>query len=387
MRITEVECFAFSIPGHPYYGGHAPAENETRGKRYLSHRYYRAIYPSNTESMLVRIVTDEGIEGFGEAQACIVPEVLAILVKELLAPVLIDADPREPAVLRDRLYDLMRERGHDAGFLPDAIAACDIALWDIAARAANLPLYRMLGGAYRSQIPCYISGVPAKTIDEELGQVAHWLERGFHRFKFSYEPTIEAHVEHLAALRREFGGKLEITIDAHWAFDLRQAIDLGKALEPYRIHWLECPLTPENAANQAVMPRQLPMAHALGEEYRTRYHFLDRLSRGAIDIAQPDIGRVGITEGRRIVALCSAFNTPVAFHLGAGLGIYTAATLHMAAAAPGLDVLEYQPTQLAISDNYYAPSLQPADGAYPLPPGPGLGVVPQLEKLRPLAIC
>ncbi|MFW6058946.1 MAG: mandelate racemase/muconate lactonizing enzyme family protein, partial [Phycisphaeraceae bacterium] len=306
MRITEIQCLAFTIPGHPYVVGQEDAPDAPTATRYRNHPHYRAIYSPHAESMLVRIVTDAGVEGFGEAQACIMPETVTHLIDELLAPVLMGADPRQPAVLRDRMYDLMRERGHDAGFLPDAIAACDMALWDLTARAADVPLYQLLGGAYRNEIPCYVSGVPAADVDQQLDRIAEWIEKGFTRFKLSYAPTIEDHVKHLRAIRERFGETVQVMIDAHWAFTVRQATDLGRALEPFNVYWIECPLLPENAANQAVLAPRLATAHALGEEYRTRYHFLDRLSRHAIDIAQPDVGRTGITEARRIAALCLA---------------------------------------------------------------------------------
>jgi len=382
MKITHVEAFAYAIPGNPYVGGHGADAAEAPRGRYMRHRHYRAVYSPNAEGMLVRIATDGGIEGFGEAQAPIVPDAVAAVVRELLAPVLIGADPQNPAVLRDRLYDLMRERGHDAGLIPDAIAACDMALWDIAARAAGLPLHRMLGGAYRETLPCYVSGVPAASLGEELDAIAGWIERGFGRFKFSYPPGIASHVSHLAAIRERFGDGIQIMIDAHWAYTVREALDLDRALEPFNVHWIECPCAPENAANQARVGLRMKAAHALGEEYRTRYHFQDRLARGAIDIAQPDVGRAGVTEALRIAALCEAHDVPLAYHLGAGLGVYMAATLHVAAATRSLGVVEFQPTQTAVADRFFSPSLQPCRGEYALPPGPGLGVTPDLEALR-----
>ncbi|MFW6060491.1 MAG: enolase C-terminal domain-like protein, partial [Phycisphaeraceae bacterium] len=118
----------------------------------------------------------------------------------------------------------------------------------------------------------------------------------------------------------------------------------------------------------------------------TRYHFLDRLSRHAIDIAQPDVGRTGITEARRIAALCLAHDVPVTYHIGAGLGVYTAASLHVAAATAVLEVLEYQPSQMNAAAPYYHPSLAPTAGAYALPPGPGHGITPDLDRLRELAL-
>ncbi len=385
MRIQSIKCLAFAIPNQPYIVGKDSGPAEPSRGRYRSHPHYRAIYSPNAESMLVIIEADNGLVGYGEAQACIAPDIVNALIETLLIPTLIGADPRHPAVLRDKMYDLMRERGHDGGYLSDAIAACDIALWDLAAKAANVPLYQMLGGAFHSSLPCYVSGVPAPTLDAQLEKIAGWIEKGFHRFKLSLAPTIEDHVDTVSRIRGEFGDRVQLLIDAHWAFTVHQAIQLDRALSPYNIYWIECPLTPENAANQALLPQRFHSAHAAGEEYRTRYHFLDRLSRHAIDIAQPDIGRTGITEGSRIAALCMAHDVPVAYHIGAGLGVYTAATLHIAAATPNLDLMEFQPSQINAANPYFSPSNQPENGAYSLPQGPGIGItadVQALEKLK-----
>lgn len=382
MRIQSIKCLAFAIKNQPYIVGKDSGPIEPSHGRYRSHPHYRAIYSPNAESMLVIIEADNGLVGYGEAQACIAPDIVNALIETLLVPNLIGGDPRHPAVLRDKMYDLMRERGHDGGYLSDAIAACDIALWDLAAKAAGVPLYQMLGGAYRNSLPCYVSGVPAPTPEAQLEKIAEWVDKGFTRFKLSLAPTIEDHVDTVRGIREQFGSKVLLMIDAHWAFTVHQAIQLDRALSPYDIYWIECPLTPENAANQAQLPKRFHAAHAAGEEYRTRYHFLDRLSRHAIDIAQPDIGRTGITEGCRIAALCMAHDVPVTYHLGAGLGVYTAATLHVAAATQNLDFMEFQPSQINAASPYYSPVTQPANGAYPLPQGPGIGVTPDIKALE-----
>lgn len=141
-------------------------------------------------------------------------------------------------------------------------------------------------------------------------------------------------------------------------------------------------MVPELIEAHAQLCAALDLPIALGEEFRTRYRFKERLERSALDLAQPDIGRLGITEGMRVVELCSAWDLPVAPHIGAGLGVYAAATLHVAAAASLLQVLEYQPTQIDLADTYFAPSICPQSGAYALPDRPGLGLEPNEEELR-----
>lgn len=386
MKIKTVECLAFGIPNNPYLGGLSSSVGVSTGGRYLQHSYYRAVYSPNTEGFLVRITTESGLEGYGEAQACILPDAVAVVVKELLAPFLIGKDASSPKALRDLLYGLMRERGHNSGLIPDAVAACDMALWDLASRAAEMPLYQFLGGTFRDALPCYVSGVPAQTIAEELDAVERWCEKGFHRFKFSYQPGVDNHVQHVAALRERFGDSIQIMIDAHWAYQRKDAIRLGKALDAFDVHWIECPLIPESPQLQASLADAFQAFHAGGEEYRTVYDFLERLRVRALDLAQPDVGRAGITECMRIAAVCYAHDVPIAYHLGVGLGVYTAATLHVAAATPLLDLVEYQPTQVAVAGKYFHPAIAPERGSFNLPPGPGIGVIPDWAALKELAL-
>ena len=383
MRIKTCECQAYSIPQRAYVVGGA-RENIDAGQcgRYFLHQHYRAVYSPSAETALVKLTTDTGLVAWGEAQSGIVPEAFVPLVDELLAPMLVGADPTDPAVLRDKLYDLMRERGHDSGYLVDAIAACDNALWDLLGKIHNVPTHKLLGGAYRTKLPVYVSGVPSASIDEEIETMRAWVDKGFTAFKLSYEPTVEAHVEHITRIREALGDDIELFVDAHWAFTFKEALRLGRALAELNVGWLECPLIPEDAEAQARLAQELPLPHTIGEEYRTRWHFQDRLRRGAIDIANPDIGRTGVTEGLRIMALCETYNVPLAWHLGAGLGVYIAVTFQLAAATPGLRIIEYQPSQLAICDDYYTPSLQPTAGCFDVPTTPGVGAEPDEDRMR-----
>lgn len=381
MRISKVESFPIRIPGHPYMGGHDERQSVKGVSAYSGHGHYRTIYPLNAETYLVKITTDDGIVGWGETQAAIVPHLVGKLVDELVAPHLIGADPFDRVVLRDRLYDQLRDRGHDAGFMVDAISACDIALWDIVGKAIGQPVYKLLGGSYRETIPCYVSGVPAETVEEQIDRINEWIEKGFTAFKISLGYGVRKDVLHVEKLRRAFGDAIEILIDAHWIYDLNEAIELGRSLEKLDVRFLECPLNFEEVENYAELCRALDLPIALGEELRTRYRFQERLARKAVDLAQPDIGRLGITEGQRVIALCHTYGIPVAPHIGSGLAQYTAAALHIAATSERLFLLEYQPTQIEVSDQYFSPSLCPKNGFYTLPQGPGLGVTPDEKRI------
>lgn len=382
MKITHVEGFPIRIPGRAYMGGHAAASHTRRIGNYVKHAHYRSIYSLNSEAFLVKITTDEGIVGWGEAQCAIGPEILQAILEHLLTPFLLDQDADDVESLRDGAYDLMRERGHDGGFYNDAIAACDIALWDIAGKKANKPVYELLGGAQRNELPCYVSGVPAADADEQVEKIREWIQQGFTAFKISLGGSVEHHVQRMQRLRDEFGESIQLTIDAHWAFELSEAIELAEKLKPLNIRFLECSLIPEDVESLAKLAATVDMPIALGEEYRTRYRFGQLLACGALSVVQADVGRLGITEMQRVIAMSQSYGATVAPHLGTGLALYTAAGLHLAAAAANFDIMEFQPTQIAISDDYFSPSLRPASGCFQLPPGPGLGVEPNEQRLR-----
>ena len=386
LKIQSVEAFPIKIPDHPYLGGHGADLSVGAYGDYIRHAHYRSIYTLNAETMLVRITTDEGIVGWGETQCALVPDIVAQLVRQLVAPGLIGEDPFQRQALRDRIYDHTRDRGHDAGFMVDAIHACDIALWDLCGKAEGKPVHQLLGGALRDKLPCYVSGVPARSIEEQIEKIHQWMSRGFHRFKISLGFGVHQDLDHVGRLRKELGGEIDIFIDAHWAYTVAQAIELGRGLESLDVGFLECPVDPEDIEGQSKVAAAIGIPLALGEEYRTHYHFRLRILRKAVDLPQPDIGRLGITEGLRVIEACAAAELPVAPHIGQGQAVYTSATLHLAAVAPTLRLVEYQPTQVAIANDFYSPSLEPIAGEYQLSAAPGLGVEPDLEKLAPYIV-
>ncbi len=387
MKITSVECFPIRLQGHPYMGGHALGrESDTVGK-YLKHAHYRAIYIRDAQTFMVKITADDGHVGWGETQAAIVPEVLRILVKELIEPRLLGADPYDRERLRDLLFDQMRDRGHDSGFYLDAVSACDTALWDLIGQATGRPIHQLLGGARREQLPCYVSGVPADSVEEQIEVITGWLERGFTRFKISLGFGVEPDLKHVTRLREAFADRIEILIDAHWAYTLSDAIRVADGFKDLDVTLIECPLLPEDPHLQARLTKATNLRVALGEEYRTRYAFKERLRQGSMGLAQPDFGRLGITEGWRVIQLCAAFSMPVAPHLGSGLGLYIAAGLQMAAAAPDLYLVEFQPTQYKASQDLFPDLPPPVNGTCSVPQGPGLGLTPNEDLLRAATIA
>lgn len=386
MKIVSIQTFALKIPGKPYMGGHdLRRQSGSYGEDYIFHERYRGLYTGDTHALLVKITTDNGLSGWGETQCVLTPEIVAQYVHTLVAPGLLGKNPHNVAVIRDFLYDQFRDRGHDSGPILDAIAACDIALWDIRGKDTGLPVYQLLGGSYHDPVPCYVSGVPAITPEEQAEKILQWKEKGFRAFKLSLGFGVRQDVEHMTRLREAVGPDVDLLTDIHWVYNLNDSIRLGRAFESLNIAFIECPMNAEVIERHTQLCAALDMPVALGEEFRTRYRFKERLEATALDLAQPDIGRMGITEGMRAVELCSAYDVPVAPHCGSGLAIYVAASLHIAAASRDLFYLEFQPTQLDLCDRYFTPSFQPQEGTFVLPTEPGLGIEPDEEALKKVA--
>ena len=162
----------------------------------------------------------------------------------------------------------MRERGHESGFYVDAVSACDIALWDLIGHATDQPIHQLLGGARRDRLPCYVSGVPADSVEEQIEAIEGWLERGFNRFKISLGFGVRADLDHVERLRNVFGDRIEILIDAHWAYELSDAIRVSRGFERLGVSFIECPLIPEDPHLSAQLVRSIDLRVALGEEFR-----------------------------------------------------------------------------------------------------------------------
>ncbi|MEK3915856.1 mandelate racemase/muconate lactonizing enzyme family protein [Paenibacillus sp. FSL H7-0331] len=380
MKITSVDVFPLKIKNGPVYLGTSIGQSDESD--YYIRPEYRSIYSRNLETLLVKITTDSGIYGWGEALAPVGPEIAGEIIERLFKNFLIGQDPRDIDVIWSRLYDSMRERGYFTGFMVDALTAVDVALWDILGKSVQLPVYQLLGGAYRREIPAYVSGIPKQTQEERIELALEWKSKGFTAIKLHLGFGVHEDAEIAAYMREALGPRFRLMVDAHWQYSVPEAIRLGRALERLNIEFLEAPTAPEDIEGTAEITRALDIAIAIGEAKRTRYQFKDRLLKRAADIYQPDIGRTGITEARKIANLADAFNIPIAPHLSVGQGICIAATLHLSAAISNLLIVEYQPTVMTAANSLLVRPLICEQGRYLLPEGPGLGVDIDEEQLR-----
>ena len=382
MRIAQVEAIPLRIKRDEAYLGGLP--QGAGQEAYFLRPPYRALYSAYFETAFVKITTDAGAFGWGEALAPVAPEVVQQIVEQLLAPALFGRDPLDVNVLWNVVYDLMRERGYYGGFMLDAISACDIALWDLCGKILDQPVYQLLGGAFRERIPCYVSGLPRPTAEERVELALEFVDKGFDAFKLAAGHGVRADTESVRALRDGLGAEATLLLDAHWVYSLDEAMQLGHALEEVGAGFFEAPINPEDVESHALLAQAVAVPIAIGETERTRYQFRPWLTQTAADILQPDVGRAGISEVKKISTMAEAFNVTMAPHLSVGLSICIAATLQVAAAIPNLYLLEFQPPVFEIANLLLESPLTCADGFYEIPTYAGLGVALDEDRLREL---
>ena len=382
MKIVKVESFHIVADREALAAGGTVGRRQsgaTPGVRALDYNTGRHLcaYPDQDRTLLVRITTDDGLVGWGEAHSPPVPGVAKAVIADLFAPLLLGQNPLAIEVLWDHLYASMRLRGHGTGFMLESLAAIDIALWDLVGKALDQPVYQLLGGPFRTRIPCY-TGLPGETVEERIAYAKKYVDLGFTAMKTgtALGDTSGALAE-VEAVVEAVEGQATVLVDAHGAYDARTAIPAGRELERMGVGWLEDPLPPEDLDGYASLCDALDMPIASGETECTRWQFNEKLRRRGADIILPDICRAGgISEGRKIAQVADLFNVPWCAHVSMGSAIHVAAALHLAAATPNFLICEYRgplrPNPLG--DVLLKEPIRYADGHLQVPPGPGLGI-------------
>lgn len=351
------------------------------GTEYFFEADWDQVYSMHVESVLLKVTTVDGRHGWGEIQAPIVPEVPATLVEELLGPMLLGADALAIDRHRERMYRSMNVRGHYAGFMIDAISGLDTALWDLAGKTLDAPVSTLLGGRHRDRLPAYVS-LPGFEPAELAEQAEEFVKAGFGAVKAFVGRGVEADVETVATIRDRIGEGPDVLVDGFWSYEVDEAVRLAEDLRALDVGFLEAPLAPEDVEGHGSVAERSPLPVAVGEPIRTASEFRRWFEADALDIAQPDVVRSGLTESRRIADLATTHGKPVAPHLGGCLGIGMAATWHLAAATAGFRVQEHQPTCFAVTNRFLEPKLRHEDGHLVVPDGPGLGVDVEEDALE-----
>lgn len=376
MRIAAIDTFIVTVPRDtPYLGPLAEGEC-VNARGYIVRKGNGTIYPTVDRSIVARVTVEDGSVGWGETYGICAPRATCEIVNDLLAPVLVGEDVTDIGATWDLLYGLMRVRGAWGGFHVDAIAAIDIALWDLKGKAEGKPVRELLGETVHGTIPSYLSGLPAATLEDRVALAKQWQGRGIDAFKFAAVVSHEGIVAEMAALREALGDRAEILIDLHWKFSPAEAEALIAKLAPYRPGFVEAPVKPEDIAGLAHLAATSPVPVAAGEEWYTEYEAANRLAAGPLAFVQPEMGHTGITQFVRTARLAAAKRVAVAPHATVGTGVFLAASLQASATIPGLWKHEWQHSvferNLALLDT----DMGHGEGGYRLPSAPGLGVEP-----------
>ncbi|MGH6884485.1 MAG: mandelate racemase/muconate lactonizing enzyme family protein [Geminicoccales bacterium] len=375
-RVASVETFIVTIPrDSPYLGPLGPGER-VNARGYVVRRGNGTIYPIVDRSIIVRITTQDGNVGWGETYGICAPRATCEIINDLLAPMTIGSDPADVERIWDELYGLLRVRGCSSGFHVDAIAAIDIALWDLRGKLRGVPIRDLLGPTVNTSVPGYLSGLPAATLEERVALATEKYRAGHRAFKFAAVVSHEGIVAEMAALRRALGPDAQIMVDLHWKFTVPEALELIAALEPYRPFFVEAPVKPEDLAGLARVARDSPVPIAAGEEWYTAHEAANHLAVGPIAILQPEMGHTGITQFRRIARLAAEHGAAIAPHATIGTGLFLAASLQVSATLAHLWKHEWQHSVFERNLGLLDSDMAYTDGAYLLSTAPGLGAAP-----------
>jgi L-alanine-DL-glutamate epimerase-like enolase superfamily enzyme len=341
----------------------------------------RAASPSSPWSagtgkqILVRMTTDDGLTGWGECFAYGAPLAVCNIVDDALAPLLVGQDPSRIEHLVDGLQRALMIWGR-RGLAMFALSGVELALWDLAGKARGVPVHALLGGLCQPRLRAYASLLRYATPSDVGLATTAMVRRGFTAIKLH-----QVDVESVAVAREIVGDRADLMLDTNCPWSVEEAIRMGRALEPHTLRWLEEPVwPPEDYAGLARVRAAIDIPIAAGENEATAFGFRALLDAGAADIVQPSVTKVGgITEMRRIAALAAADNVtlvPHSFYYGPGL----AATVHVAAATPGVPYIEFPPGELEAP--LMAEPLRCVDGHVGVPERPGLGADPDPAVLE-----
>lgn len=377
MKITRVEAIPLAATFEQIYGvlDRVPAH-----MLFPSANFANVGAPRTGQyTCLVRIGTDEGLVGVGEAYGLRDPRVSAAIVEHVLAPVLIGRDPLRTEALWQAMFAI--GAFHTEGYHTQAVAGVDIALWDLKGKALGQPISVLLGGPLRDSLWCYASPVTLCDPDTAQECAREFLAKGFGAVKVKVGGTLTNDVDRVAAVREVIGPTMPLLLDVNAALDARGAIALARAVEPYGCYWLEEPVPPEDLAGMAHVRRSINLPIATGEQSSSIYTFRDHLRAEAADVFMPNVTKAGgISECQRISTLVHAENLKMAPH-GVGSGIGLAATLQWCAAMPNFLIYEYNQLLNPLRHDILKTPMVFQDGHLQVPPGPGLGIEINWEEV------
>ena len=370
-----------------------------------------AVVAYHGHATLIRIETDAGITGFGESNPDAGAAAIVGLISELKSE-LIGEDPRNVEYLWEKLRRRHVFSGAQSGVFLIALTGLEMALWDVAAKAAGQPLYRMFGGKFRDRIRLYADcgdGDDANGSPEGCAARARrMVEEGFTAVKFDIDDLrhpakfdavnhtingaeLRFMVERVRAVREAIGPDIDLCIDLHARYDVPSACRIAAAMEQFDLLWLEEPMPAENVAALKQVRTRSRTPICVGENLYLRWGFRELFEQQAVDVIMPDVPKCGgLAESRKIANLAEVYYIPFAPHL-VSTPLGTMATCHVCASVPNFLVLEWHAfEERAVWDSYvrypdgYTSIVE--DGHIILPDAPGIGVELDMDGVRKNAI-
>jgi galactonate dehydratase len=332
--------------------------------------------------VFVKVETDQGIHGIGEAYSAGPDEATVATIKDFKSW-LVGQDPRNIEHLWAMMHNFTRFPG--GLVVNSAISGIEHALWDISGKAAGVPVYMLLGGKCRDKVRLYQSAGGSEP--QEVAESAKRLveKYGYTAVKMSphmragnaqpYNRVTRMAGQRVKAVRDTLGPDVDIGVDIHAKFfEVSRAARLAREIEPYNPMWLEEPIRPENADAMAKLADRVNVPLASGECNYTKYEFQKILAAECLDIVQPDVCCCGgLMEMKKIAAMAEANYVVVAPHNPMG-PVATTVNAHFAASTPNFFILEYHPDDSSPRKDLLKEPLMVKDGYLPLPTKPGLGI-------------
>jgi L-alanine-DL-glutamate epimerase-like enolase superfamily enzyme len=384
MKITDVEAIVLDT-GKDYPDPSQAAE--AHGVRFVS---------------LVKVSTDEGIIGWSDVETQ--PHVGHAIVHapsggqigfESLRAALIGENPLERERLWQKMYRFVAYYGRQGAGM-QMISGIDIALWDIAGKALEQPVWALLGAKYRDTVKAYASTLFRPTPDDMKKAASSYVERGFRAIKFgwgAFGRDARLDIALVKAARDEIGPDVTLMVDGGWygiSYDdpfrpraLKEWIRLVRELEELDVFWLEDFLHPENVEGYAeVAKRTKTLRIAAGEQYAGLREFERLADVGRVDVLQPDLSRCGgLTVGKQIADLAMRKQIECAPHAWL-TDLLKAASLHLNAYLMDSLYLEFNVSSASLLNNLCTTRIEMKDGLIPVPTGPGLGVEVNEEMVK-----
>lgn len=350
-------------------------------------------YYDKRTAHLVKVRTDEGITGIGEVfGAGNFASANQGILNHVIKPLVVGRNPLDISVIWHDVYNAVRDHGQK-GLPICCLSGVDIALWDIFGKATSLSLHQLLGGAAREEFVAYGYGMMFRKRDDLSAvyeeEAARIVEMGFTAAKMKIGMGVAKDRELAVAVRRGAGDGFKLMADANHAYAVGEAIQLGRALRDLDFYWFEEPVMPEDYNGYRTIREALPGINIAGGEAEwTRFGHRELLTRGCVDILQPEVAATGgISEFMRILSMAHAFGTPVVPHVW-GSDVLIAVDMHLVSVVPDLPgglhqfepMLEYDTTPNFFHEELLTESLdirsqvKSTGGCVRPPQGPGIGI-------------